>query len=75
MMDAIPKDQSSAALTWAVVIPCMALLGYVVKAMVDKLGVGQDKIASGQERIVSTLERVAAGVERLVDSHHRDRVP
>ena len=73
-MDTIPKDASSAALTWAVVVPVVGLLGYVVKAMVDKLGVGQDKIADGQERIVSTLEKVAASVDRLVDTMDRHRV-
>ena len=46
------------SLTWAVVVPVVGLLIWIVKALVDRIAVGQD-------RLVETMNRVATGVERI----------
>lgn len=65
--DSMPNGAGSTSLAWAVVVPVVGLLVWVVKAIVEKLATGQDKLVEGQASTNRTLERVAVAVEKMGD--------
>lgn len=67
------EDPSVKWMLGTLIVALAGLLGYVVKAVVEKIGPGQERVAAGFDKIVGAVEQNTAAVRDLAEAMRDDK--
>ncbi len=67
------EDPSIKWMLGTLIVALSGILGYVVKAVVDKIGPGQERVATGFDKVVCAVEQNTEAVKDLAEAIRDDR--
>lgn len=59
------------SLAWAVVVPVVGLLVWVVKAIIERIAAAQDKLIDAVRALTVSVDRIPEAVRDALREHHR----